>query len=74
MVNFLSLTSGSGSDAANMLASARRESDHWVLNGTKSWITNGYEAKAFVCIAQADRSKKHKGITAFIVPMDSSGW
>jgi butyryl-CoA dehydrogenase len=49
-------------------------SDHgWTLNGTKSWITNGYEAEASVVFATTDRSKKHKGISAFIVPKPAKG-
>ncbi|XP_020618364.1 short-chain specific acyl-CoA dehydrogenase, mitochondrial-like isoform X1 [Orbicella faveolata] len=62
-----------GSDAGAAKTTARLEGDHWVLNGTKSWITNGYEADASVVFATTDRSKKHKGISAFIVPKPTEG-
>jgi butyryl-CoA dehydrogenase len=45
----------------------------WTLNGTKSWITNGYEAEASVVFATTDRFKKHKGISAFIVSKPATG-
>ncbi|XP_075238186.1 short-chain specific acyl-CoA dehydrogenase, mitochondrial-like [Lycorma delicatula] len=64
---------GSGSDASNMLATAKRENDCWVLNGTKAWVTNGIEAKAAVVFANADKSKGHHGICAFIVPIPTPG-
>ncbi|XP_039287536.1 short-chain specific acyl-CoA dehydrogenase, mitochondrial isoform X1 [Nilaparvata lugens] len=64
---------GSGSDASNMLATAKKESDCWVLNGTKAWVTNGIEAKAAIVFANADKSKGHKGICAFIVPIPTPG-
>jgi butyryl-CoA dehydrogenase len=47
--------------------------DGWTLNGTKSWITNGYEAEASVVFATTDKSRKHKGISAFIVPKPIAG-
>ncbi|KAF4530363.1 hypothetical protein B566_EDAN018448 [Ephemera danica] len=45
----------------------------WQLNGTKSWITNGYESEATVVFATTDKSKKHKGISAFLVPKPTQG-
>ncbi|GAB1607339.1 short-chain specific acyl-CoA dehydrogenase, mitochondrial-like [Argonauta hians] len=65
---------GNGSDAAAASTIAHLEGDHWVLNGTKSWITNGYEASATVVFATTDKAKKHKGISAFIVPTSSKGF
>ena len=62
-----------GSDAGAAKTTAKLEGDHWVLNGTKAWITNGYEAEAAVVFATTDRSKKHKGISAFIVPKPTEG-
>jgi butyryl-CoA dehydrogenase len=47
--------------------------DHWLLNGTKSWITNGYESEATVVFATTDKSKKHRGISAFLVPKPFDG-
>lgn len=65
--------SDNGSDAGAAKTTAKLEGDHWVLNGTKAWITNGYEAEAAVVLATTDRSKKHKGISAFIVPKPTEG-
>jgi alkylation response protein AidB-like acyl-CoA dehydrogenase len=65
---------GSGSDAASISTMAKREGDEYVLNGTKSWITTGDEARIFVVLATLDRSKGHKGITAFIVDAQRPGF
>ena len=51
----------------------RDAGDKWVLNGTKAWITNAHQAKGIVAFATTDKSMKHKGISAFIVPMDTPG-
>jgi butyryl-CoA dehydrogenase len=66
---------GNGSDAgaAATLATFDEGSSEWVLNGTKAWITNACEAHTAVVFATTDKSLKHKGISAFIVPMDSPG-
>jgi len=64
---------GNGSDAGAASTTARDEGDHWVLNGTKAWITNAHQAKGIVVFATTDKSMKHKGISAFIVPMDTPG-
>jgi butyryl-CoA dehydrogenase len=64
---------GNGSDAAALRATATLEGDYWVINGTKAWITNGYEASAGLILAATDRAKKHKGISAFLVPMPTQG-
>lgn len=58
---------GSGSDAAGMRTVAIRDGEHYVLNGTKNWITSGKEADICVLIAHSDPSERHKGISAFIV-------
>lgn len=47
--------------------------DKYILNGTKSWITNGYESEASVVLATTDKSLKHKGISAIIVPKPIRG-
>ncbi len=62
-----------GSDAAAMLTTARLDGDHYVLNGTKAWITNGYEADAAIVFATVDSSLKHKGVVAIVVDMPSAG-
>ena len=64
---------GTGSDAMRMRCTAVRDGDDWVLNGTKSWITNTYQAEAAIVFATTDRSIKHKGISAFIVPKPTAG-
>lgn len=66
---------GNGSDAGAATTTARRDdrTGEWVLNGTKTWITNGYEADAAIVFATTDRSLKQKGISAFIVPKPMPG-
>jgi butyryl-CoA dehydrogenase len=64
----------SGSDAAAMRMSARREGDSWVLNGTKNFITNGAIADVCVVFAQTDPAQKHKGIAAFVVEKGTVGF
>jgi alkylation response protein AidB-like acyl-CoA dehydrogenase len=59
----------SGSDAAALRARAVREGDHWVLSGTKAWVTNGGTADLMVVMARTER-----GIGAFIVPTDAHGY
>ena len=60
-----------GSDATSQKTTAIDKGDHYVLNGTKNWITNGNSADFYIVIAQTDKEKKHKGINAFIV---EKGW
>ncbi|EQB77400.1 short-chain specific acyl-CoA dehydrogenase, mitochondrial [Camelus ferus] len=64
---------GSGSDAGATVTTAREDGDSWVLNGTKAWITNAWEASAAVVFASTDRSLQNKGISAFLVPMPTPG-
>ncbi|XP_041825232.1 short-chain specific acyl-CoA dehydrogenase, mitochondrial [Melanotaenia boesemani] len=64
---------GNGSDAGAASTMARQEGDHWVLNGTKAWITNSWDASATVVFATTDKKLKHKGISAFLVPMPHPG-
>ena len=66
--------SQSGSDAFALRTSARDAGDHWVLNGSKLWITNGKEAGVFVLMATVDASKGYRGITAFIVERGFEGF
>ena len=65
---------GSGSDAGAMRTTARRESDHYVLNGSKIFITNGGVAEIYIVFAVTDPGAKHKGITAFIVESSFPGF
>ncbi|GGE82147.1 acyl-CoA dehydrogenase [Priestia taiwanensis] len=64
----------SGSDAASMRTTAVRNGDHYVLNGSKIFITNGGEADIYVVFALTDPSSKHKGTTAFIIEKDTPGF
>jgi len=64
---------GNGSDAAAAQTTATLDGSNWVLNGTKNWITNGSDAGAAVVFATTDKSMKHKGISAFIVPKGTPG-
>lgn len=56
-----------GSDAASIETTARLEGDHYILNGSKRFITNGGEAGVYVVFASTNKELKHKGISAFIV-------
>ena len=64
---------GSGSDASNMQTTAEQKDGHWILNGTKTFITQGSVGDTFVVLAVTDRSKGPKGVTAFIVEKDFEG-
>ena len=65
---------GNGSDAAAAQTTARLDGDNWVINGTKNWISNGSDAGAAIVFATTDKSMKHKGISAFIVPQGTPGF
>jgi len=60
----------SGSDAFALQTRAKKEGNNWVLNGSKMWITNSYEADIFLIFANVDPSKGYKGITCFIATRD----
>ncbi len=62
-----------GSDASNLLTTAVRDGDHYILNGRKAWMTNGPHADYIIVFAVTDREKKHRGITAFIVDTSREG-
>jgi butyryl-CoA dehydrogenase len=62
-----------GSNAANQQTTAVLDGDHWVLNGSKIFITNAGPADVFITYAATDKSLGPKGITAFIVPADIPG-
>lgn len=65
---------GSGSDAASMRSTARRDGDSWVLDGEKAWITNAGIARYYVVLAKTDPEAGKKGISAFVVPADAEGF
>ena len=62
-----------GSDATSQRTSAILNGDHYVLNGTKNWITCGNTASTYLVIAQTDYEKKSRGINAFIVDRNTPG-
>jgi alkylation response protein AidB-like acyl-CoA dehydrogenase len=64
---------GAGSDAAGMRTSAVRDGERWVLEGSKNFITHGRIGGVFVVMAVTDRSKGHRGISAFIVEHGTPG-
>ncbi len=64
---------GAGSDAASLKTTARREGDHWVLNGNKLWITNGGIADFFTVFAKTGDAQTKGHLTAFIVTRDMPG-
>ncbi len=65
---------GAGSDAAALRSTARKDGDDYVLNGNKIFITNGTDADIALVFASVDLEKKHKGITAFLVPTTTPGY
>lgn len=64
---------GVGTDAANLATTARRDGDSYVLNGEKIWISLADIADHFLVFASVDRSKKHKGVTAFMLERGMPG-
>jgi len=63
-----------GSDATSQKTTALDKGDHYIINGTKNWITNGGNANIYLVIAQTDREKGHRGINAFIVEKGMPGF
>lgn len=63
-----------GSDATSQSTTAIDKGDHYVLNGTKNWITNGSSASIYLVIAQTDVAAGHKGINAFIIERGMDGF
>lgn len=63
-----------GSDVVSMKLRADKKGEHYVLNGSKMWITNGPDAHTYVVYAKTDSDKGPHGITAFIVERDSPGF
>jgi alkylation response protein AidB-like acyl-CoA dehydrogenase len=63
-----------GSDATSQSTTAIDKGDHYLLNGTKNWITSGGRADVYLVIAQTDKEKAHKGINVFIVEKGMEGF
>jgi acyl-CoA dehydrogenase len=64
---------GAGSDAGGIATTAKKDGDGYVLNGRKCFITNGTYASQYTVFASTDRSKGHKGLSAFVVPRSLAG-
>jgi alkylation response protein AidB-like acyl-CoA dehydrogenase len=64
----------SGSDAASLICFAEKKNDHYLVNGTKMWVTNGGSSDFVVCFIRTDKSNKTKGISAFIVDKKFPGF
>jgi alkylation response protein AidB-like acyl-CoA dehydrogenase len=65
---------GAGSDAAGLRTTAARKGDHYVLNGSKQWCTNGDHADIITVFATVDASKRAKGVTAFLIEKGTPGF
>ncbi len=65
---------GTGSDAAAQKTTAKKVGDHWVLNGTKQFITNATDAEVSIIMAMTDPEAGRKGISAFVVEKDTPGF
>jgi alkylation response protein AidB-like acyl-CoA dehydrogenase len=63
-----------GSDATSQSTTAEDRGDHYLVNGTKNWITNGGTSSVALVIAQTDREKKHRGINCLIVEKGTPGF
>jgi acyl-CoA dehydrogenase len=73
MVSFCLSEPGAGSDVAGLQLLAEKDGDHYVLNGTKCWITNGGVADLYTVFATLDRSSRHQGVCAFVMPRETPG-
>ncbi len=65
---------GVGSDATQQATTAKKDGTDWIVDGAKNWITNGTTADYYIVFAQTDPTKKHKGITAFILEKGMTGF
>jgi butyryl-CoA dehydrogenase len=63
-----------GTDAASIQARGVKDGDHFVLNGTKSWITTGADAEVYIVFVKTDPAQRAKGISAFVVDRDAKGF
>ncbi len=64
---------GTGSDISGLKTTARRDGDHWIIRGSKQWITNGRSASAYVVWAQTDADAGRAGVRGFLVARDAPG-
>jgi len=63
-----------GSDASNQATTGIKKSDHWVVNGSKNWITNGQNADIYLVFAATDKVNKSHGISCFIIEKGQEGF
>ena len=63
----------SGSDASNMKTIAEKDGSHYILNGTKNWVTNGINSDLVIVMAMTDKSKGHKGCLLYTSPSPRDG-
>ncbi len=63
-----------GSDARGLKTSAEKSGNHWILNGTKNWISTGTMADTYIVFAQTDPELKHKGIACFVIEKGTPGF
>jgi alkylation response protein AidB-like acyl-CoA dehydrogenase len=63
-----------GSDASNLLCTAKLDGDHYVLNGTKNWVTSGINSNVVMVFAVTEKGIGHKGVSAFIVEKGIAGF
>ncbi len=73
LISFCLSEPAAGSDVAGLQLLAKKDGADYVLDGTKCWISNGGEADLYTVFATLDRSSRHEGICAFIVPADLPG-
>jgi acyl-CoA dehydrogenase len=73
LASFCLTEPGAGSDAGNLSLSVKRDGDHYILNGTKMFISNAPKASLFTVFGTMDKSLRHKGIVAFVVTRDAEG-
>ena len=71
LASFCLTEPGAGSDVSGIATTARREGQHWIINGTKSFITNGSHADWYTVFARTDGQRGTGGISAFVVPHDA---
>ncbi|HUU29707.1 MAG TPA: acyl-CoA dehydrogenase family protein [archaeon] len=64
---------GAGSDASAISTTARKAGNEYVINGTKQWITNGFEAHTYTVFAKTDKTRGARGISAFVVEKGTPG-
>ena len=73
LISFCLSEPEAGSDVAGMQLAVEKDGESYILNGTKCWITNGGEADCYTLFGSLDRSSRHKGICAFVLPSDLPG-